>query len=118
MVYFSFISYRSNSFPEDIMSIGMIMIDTDTKDFRIKISDLKMRIAKKIHPQKHIFKFFESSVHQMSMGIWDLEQLDYMSRIQNGIIKITTPQIITCGLDEFDEMFYKRLEENYEKRNN
>jgi hypothetical protein len=113
MVYFSFISYRVNSFPEDTMSVGMIMIDTETKEFKIKVSDLKMKYANRMHPRKDLFKFFKNTIKMMLKAKWTFEQLDHSARHQNGLLKISMPSKIACGLDGFDQMFYKRIEENY-----
>jgi hypothetical protein len=113
MVYFSFISYRVNSFPEDTISVGMIMIDTKTRKFKIQVSDLKMKYAKKMHPRTDLFKFFKNTVDMMLGAKWTYKQLDYSARHQNGLIKISMPSKIACGLESFDQMFYKRIEENF-----
>jgi hypothetical protein len=91
----------------------MIMIDTETRKFKIQVSDLKMKCAKRMYPRKDVFKFFKKTVEAMIKAEWTLKQLDYSARYQNGLLKISMPSKISCRLEDFDHMFYKRLEENF-----
>ena len=119
MIYYSFISYRFNSFPEDCISVGMIFIDDETNEFKIKVSEIKMKIAKKIKisASPYVFKMFNNSIRNLCKAdSLTLDKLDYLHRHQNGIIKIDKPSSSSCKMEDFDIMFEKRLEENFKKK--
>ncbi len=112
MTYLSYIYFRFNTYPEECICVGLIMFDNI--ESKIKISDVKMKIARKILPNKNIFKMFNHSIKQLitnqQLTFNDVERL---SIYQNGIIKIDKPSKITASIDTFDELFDKRLEANF-----
>ena len=115
MVVFSILSYRFNSYPEETIAVGLIFIDPKTDNFKFKVSDLKMKIASKVLPtKKHVFKFFKNTVDQMlkSDG-WNYQTLDRSHRYQNGLIKWSKPSEISTTLDDFDQVFKKWIEKQF-----
>jgi hypothetical protein len=73
-----------------------------------------MKIARKILPNKAVFKMFNFSVKQLV--VYDKMTLEYLSRLnvyQNGIIKITKPTETACTIDMFDNIFYSIIEKNF-----
>ena len=113
--YKSYIHYRFNTYSEESICVGMIMLDKETGDNRAKLSDLKLKIASKILPNKAVFKMFKMSVTQLvdNQDKISYDNLDRLHRYQNGIIKITKPSIINCSLDNFDSLFEKTIESNF-----
>jgi hypothetical protein len=112
--YLSFIHYRFNSAIDESICVGMILIDTETGECKAKLSDLKMKIARKILPNKAVFKMFNFSVKQLV--VYDKMTLEYLSRLnvyQNGIIKITKPITTGCTMEMFDNIFYSTIEKNF-----
>jgi hypothetical protein len=112
--YLSFIHYRFNSAIDESICVGMILIDTETGECKAKLSDLKMKIARKILPNKAVFKMFNFSVKQLV--VYDKMTLKYLSRLnvyQNGIIKITKPITTGCTMEMFDNIFYSTIEKNF-----
>jgi hypothetical protein len=112
--YLSFIHYRFNSAIDESICVGMILIDTETGECKAKISDLKMKIARKILPNKGVFKMFNFSVKQLV--VYDKMTYEYLSRLniyQNGIIKITKPSTTACTMEMFDNIFYSMIEKNF-----
>ena len=112
MTYISFIYYRFNTYPEECICIGLIMFD-DIQS-KIRISDTKMKIARKILPNKSVFKMFDFSMKQLITNQQlTFKDIDHLARYQNGIIKIDSPSTIATTLDTFDDLFDKRLESNF-----
>ena len=112
--YISFIHYRFNSAIDESICVGMILIDTKSGECKAKISDLKMKIARKILPNKGVFKMFNFSVKQLV--VYDKMTYEYLSRLnvyQNGIIKITKPSTTACTMEMFDNIFYSMIEKNF-----
>ena len=109
MTHISFIYYRFNTYPEELICVGMIMIDEE--NHKIKFSDSKMKIAKKILTNKHVFTMFSNSMKQLSKSDnINLEAIKKLSIYQNGIIKVDKPSLIQTSLDSFEELFNKRVE--------
>ena len=115
MIQYSILSYRVNTYPEECIAVGLIFINTETGELKIKVSDLKMKIASKILPNKNVFKLFKHYVKAYLNAEWTVDTLDHSSRHQNGLIKLSKPSNIMTTMDKFDLMFYKRLEENFIK---
>lgn len=113
MIQYSVLSYRMNTHPEECIAVGLIFIDTETGEFKIRISDVKMKIARKILPDKSVFKLFEYYVKQFVKAEWTADVLDHSARHQNGLVKLSRPAPIACNMDYFDVMFSKQLEENF-----
>jgi hypothetical protein len=112
--YISFIHYRFNSAIDESICVGMILIDTKSGECKAKLSDLKMKIARKILPNKAVFKMFNFSVKQLV--VYDKMTYEYLSRLnvyQNGIIKITKPSTTACTMEMFDNIFYSMIEKNF-----
>lgn len=114
-IYISHIYYRFNTYPEELICAGMIMIDSDTNQYKAKISDIKLKLIKKLLPNKSTIKLFNFSVNQLIK--YDGLSVKYLERLnayENGIIKIDKPSyIFNMSLDKFDDYFYKRIEENF-----
>ena len=55
-------------------------------------------------------------VKSYSIAKWDLPGLDREHRSQNGLIKWSKPVGVIYGMDQFDLMFYKRIEETFIKK--
>ena len=117
MIQYSVLSYRMNTHPEECVAVGLIFIDTETGEFKTRVSDLKMKIARKILPDKAVFKLFEYYVKQFIKAEWTADVLDHSARHQNGLVKLSRPTPIACTMDYFDTMFFKSLEENFIKKN-
>jgi hypothetical protein len=112
--YLSFIHYRFNSAIDESICVGMILIDTKSGECKAKLSDLKMKIARKILPNKGVFKMFNLSVKQLV--VYDKMTYEYLSRLnvyQNGIIRITKPTTTACTMEMFDNIFYSMIEKNF-----
>ena len=116
MIYYSFLNYKTNTYPVESVCVGMLYVDTDTGEHRFKVSKLKMDIAKRILPNKGAFKLFKMYVKSYSKAKWDLPGLDREHRLQNGLIKWSKPVGVIYGMDQFDLMFYKRIEETFIKK--
>jgi hypothetical protein len=86
----------------------------DNIESKIKISDVKMKIARKILPNKNIFKMFNHSIKQLITNQqFTFNDVERLSIYQNGIIKIDKPSKIAASIDTFDELFDNRLEANF-----
>lgn len=117
--YLSHVYYRFNTFPEESICVGMILLDSDSGKSIARLSDIKLKIASKILPNKSVFKLFkESAIKLVNHDEISYEFLDWMHRYQNGVIKVTEPRIIACQLDRFDSLFEKTIESNFKKENN
>jgi len=115
MIQYSILSYRMNTYPEECIAVGLIFIDTETGECKTRISDVKMKIARKILPNKAVFKMFEYYVKDFIKAEWTVAVLDHSARHQNGLVKLSRPAPIACNMDYFDVMFSKQLEENFIK---
>lgn len=112
--YKSYIQYRVNTYPEEGICVGMVMIDKETGESRAKLSDLKLKIASKILPRNGVFKMFKYSVNQLiNYNQITFDYLHWLNINHNGIIKITEPRVIACSLDHFDSLFENLIEKNF-----
>jgi hypothetical protein len=112
--YLSFIHYRFNSAIDESICVGMILIDTKSGECKAKLSDMKMKIAKRILPNKNVFKAFKWSVEKLV--IYDKMTYEYLSRLhvyQNGLIRITNPSPTACTMDKFDDIFDAMIEKPF-----
>lgn len=112
--YFSFIYYRFNSAIDESICVGMILINTKSGECKAKLSDVKMKMARKILPNKNVFKSFKWSVEKLV--IYDQMTYEYLSRLhvyQNGLIKITKPTPTSCTMEMFDGIFDTIVERNF-----
>jgi hypothetical protein len=115
MIQYSILSYRVNTYPDECVAVGLIFINTETGECKTRVSDLKMKIAKKILPNKAVFNSFKYYVKCFLRTEWTVDTLDHNARHQNGLVKLSRPAPIATTMDFFDTMFYKRLEENFIK---
>ena len=112
MGHISFIYFRYNTHPDECVCVGMILIDP-AGNCKAKLSDSKMKLARKILPNKNIFKMFKMSVTQLvDYDKLTVDYVDRLHRYQNGLIKIDKPSAIAItSLDDFDILFEKSIEE-------
>jgi hypothetical protein len=115
MIYFSILSFRFNSWPEETISVGLIFIDPETNEIKVKISDLKLKIARKILPNKAIFNHFKNYTRSFAKAQWTIDSLDYSARHQNGLVKITRPSESIIKMEDFDQLFERWIERNFLK---
>jgi hypothetical protein len=109
--YISFIHHRFNSYPEESICIGMIMIDSKTNKYIARLSDIKLKLLKKVLINKGCFKAFKINVEQLiTYPELSVKYIDRLHRYQNGILKIDKPSGINTSLDSFDSLFEKRIE--------
>lgn len=112
--YLSFIHYRFNSAIDESVCVGMILIDTKSGECKAKLSDMKMKIAKRILPNKNVFKAFKWSVEKLV--VYDKMTYEYLSRLhtyQNGLIRITNPSPTMLPMDKFDDIFDAMIEKPF-----
>ena len=112
--YLSFIHYRFNSAIDESICVGMILIDTKSGECKAKLSDVKMKTARKILPNKNVFKAFKWSVEKLV--VYDKMTYEYLSRLhvyQNGLIRITKPSPTACSMDKFDDIFDAMIEKPF-----
>lgn len=115
--YKSYIHFKFNTEPEESICVGMIMIDKETGESKAKLSDIKLKIASKILPNKGAFKLLKFSVVKLvDYDEITPDSMDRMHRYQNGVIKITKPSIIACSLDNFDSLFENLIERNFKNK--
>jgi hypothetical protein len=117
MFYMSPIYFRFNTYPEEVVCVGLILLNSETNQVKAKLSDVKLKLARKIAPNKAAFKLFKMSVTQLvSHEEYSLQYLDRLYRYQNGLIKLDRPSPIACeSFDIFDDLFFKRIEEPFIK---
>ena len=113
MMYYSILSFRYNSWPEECVAVGMIFIDSESGEIKVKLSEIKMKLARKVLPNKMIFNHFKSYAKNFVKAPWTVNALDHSARHQNGLVKITRPSTISTDMDSFDLSFEKWLEENF-----
>jgi hypothetical protein len=115
MAHISFIYFRFNTFPEEAICVGMILID-DAGTTMTKLSDSRMKKARTILTNKHVFKMFKMSVTQLcepiNTSLLTVDYVDRLHRYQNGVIKIDKPAVIALkSLDDFEPLFESRLKD-------
>jgi hypothetical protein len=108
---------RFNVHPVESICVGMVMID-DKDHATIRLSDIKMKMAKKII-KGYGFKLFKHSVDAMvkSQNLITLKKLNRLHVYQNGILMVSEPIAIDLdGIEDdyFDKMFFKRIEEKFQ----
>lgn len=117
MPHISYISCRMNTYPEESICVGMILIDEEGVA-KVKVSENKMKKVKKVIAL-NVFKLFKSATDGIERGAAELtlESVDRMHRYQNGILMISKPNHISLEHVEdkenfFDNYFNKRID-NY-----
>lgn len=119
MAHISFVSCRLSTYLEDSITVGLIYVD-DSGVTRIKISENKMKIVKRIL-SKSAFSLFEFGIKGMVKNAPDLNlsSIDYLHRYQNGLMKIYAPRKIAIEAIEdkegfFDNYFNKHVDKYFE----
>jgi hypothetical protein len=109
--YISFISIRFNSSVDESLCVGLIYLKGD--EVEIKVSDLKMKLVKKIFPKKNIFNAFKFAITQMQRNkdVLNYKQIERLHIYQNGIVKIDKPKPISADIT--DSFFHNIIEKNF-----
>lgn len=118
-MYVSFIYLRFNTYPEELICVGMIMLDLESKETKSKLSEKKMNMAKKVlSDNRSAFRLFRFSVENLiKFRPYNIQYLEHLNAHLNGLIKVDKPTKHECLIDGFDSFFEKRIERNLKKKN-
>jgi hypothetical protein len=107
----SFLAFRLSSYCDDSITVGQFYSDENGK-VTLLVSDERLKLLRKIIARPLYLNFikFIKNCNKHNLVYSDL---DYHSRYQNGIIKITYPSPFAGDITMAEEVFNKYIKDNY-----
>lgn len=107
----SFLAFRLSSYTDDSITVGQFYSDELGK-VTLLISEERLKVLKKI-VARPLYLTFTRFIRNCKKHNLTYSDLDYQSRYQNGIIKITYPAPFAADLESAKITFMKYINENY-----